>query len=192
MPAAAGGLTVSFNEAYATGKEGEKAYAKLDAACRRQRQPLATLPRKIDDATNLIDWFWGKPEAAEAPVFLVPEFNALVLIPPDRTRIDVYRTDLDQIFKEAKKDYLFAANEPVNSAVKGKEYKSTLLVKSSYGGLKYKLPVAPPGMQVAADGTMTWKVPADFSGTDAEVVLSVTDAKGQEILYPFSVRVRDS
>jgi hypothetical protein len=64
---------------------------------------------------------------------------------------------------------------------------SAIAVKSKKGGVKYRLEAGPKGMSVAADGKVTWKAPAE-GGTE-DVILSVSDATGQEIFHTFKVFV---
>jgi hypothetical protein len=42
---------------------------------------------------------------------------------------------------------------------------------------------------VTAAGPVEWRVPADFAGETATVILSVADASGQEVFKTFTIKV---
>jgi hypothetical protein len=57
--------------------------------------------------------------------------------------------------------------------------------------MKYQLSSGPEGMTVSPNGKVTWKVPDEFDGEDpTTVVVSITDASGQETLHTFELRIR--
>ena len=66
----------------------------------------------------------------------------------------------------------------------------TPTVKSRKGGVKLKLESGPTGMEVTPQGSLTWKVPADFAAGEQNVILSITDSSGQEIFQTFSLTVK--
>ena len=44
-------------------------------------------------------------------------------------------------------------------------------------------------MQVSPQGKAEWKVPADFAPGEVNVIISVSDSTGQEVLQTFTLRV---
>ena len=54
---------------------------------------------------------------------------------------------------------------------------------------KVKLDSGPEGMKVAADGTVSWAVPANFADTAVTVILTISDASGQETFHTFTLPV---
>ena len=70
------------------------------------------------------------------------------------------------------------------------ELRYDVAVKSKKGGVKVKLESGPAGMKVTPEGRLTWPVPKEFAGTEAEVLLSVSDASGKETFHSFKLSVR--
>ncbi|MBI1917848.1 MAG: hypothetical protein HYS12_24400 [Planctomycetes bacterium] len=74
-------------------------------------------------------------------------------------------------------------------AVRGKEYVCPLVVRSKKGGVKAKLEGGPAGMKVLPEGKLVWTVPKDFSEAEVDVILTVSDASGQEVFHSFKLTV---
>jgi hypothetical protein len=47
----------------------------------------------------------------------------------------------------------------------------------------------PDGLQVAPEGEVRWRIPADFGAAEAEVQVSIRDAAGQELLHTFRIPI---
>jgi hypothetical protein len=84
---------------------------------------------------------------------------------------------------------LSVQSQPPANATRDKPYTYQVDAKSAKGSVKYKLDSAPSGMKVSPEGKITWNVPADFDNAQAEVLLTVSDASGQEIAQPFKITV---
>lgn len=189
VPAAQGGLSLSINEVYEQG--AAECYLKAMLHVAGRPQPIAAFPKRIADLRDLVDWIMGRPRPFERHVFYLPEDGLLLMIPAKKDRIDTYRFPLDELLKETKQDYLFVSNQPNTIARRGEEYRHRLAVQSRAGGLKMSLSHAPAGMKLAADGTLTWPVPKEFTARKVEVGLSMTDAAGQQANCRFMVDVRE-
>jgi predicted Zn finger-like uncharacterized protein len=124
-------------------------------------------------------------------VHWIPDGKVLVTIPATSDRLLLYRFDPDEALAKSEIDYLYVTSTPVAVAVKGDTYVYPVVVKSKKGGVKIKLESGPDGMKVGADGRITWAVPKDFGQTEADVLLTVGDATGQEIFHSFRVAVRN-
>ena len=139
--------------------------------------------------SGLVDWLPGRWPPLERHVFVLPEWGVFAVIPKQKDRIDIHRFDLDALLKDAKRDYLFVASQPVTAATKGAAYRCPVVVKSNKGGVKTQLVSAPPGMTLGADGVLAWAVPPDFAAAETNVALSIRDGSGKEIRHAFTVRV---
>src|SRR5262249_57896922 len=122
-------------------------------------------------------------------VHFIPDAKLLVTIPDTKDKLVLHRFDLDAALDKAGIDYLFVTSRPPALAGKGIEYRYQIAVKSKKGGVKYKLDAAPKGMSVSPAGLVRWSVPADLDDKDVDVILSVTDASGQEALHTFKIGI---
>ena len=151
-------------------------------------RPLVTMPgsKEYDD---LVNWQTGQSQPFDRHIFLIPDAELLVVLPASNDKLILRRFNLDDLLAKSGVDYLFVASRPVTQAVKGSMYNYAPVVKSKKGGVRLKLDSGPPGMELGSDGRLTWKVPADFADAEALVVVTVTDASGQEVLHTFKVAV---
>ncbi|MFL5340599.1 MAG: trypsin-like peptidase domain-containing protein [Gemmataceae bacterium] len=188
VPALQGGLTLSLNEAYEAAV-GQNPYLKAQLHDGASAEPLATFPRKMDTLSQLVDWFFRKPQPFDRHVFFAPGIGALALLSAKNDRIEWHRFDLNVLLTEAKDDYLLVLTQPADVVQKGATFTYVPFVKSKAKGLTYTLDKPPAGMTVAADGTVTWPVPADFAQPAVETALVIRDVTGRELRQPFRVRV---
>jgi len=124
-------------------------------------------------------------------VFFIPDAKLVVTIPGTNDRLILHRFDVDQELEKSGIDYLLVTSQPVVQAVKGQPYRYDLAVKSKKGGVKCKLESGPAGMKVTPDGKLTWEVPRDFADAEVAVILTVSDATGQEIFHNFTLALAD-
>jgi hypothetical protein len=123
-------------------------------------------------------------------VHWVPDAKLLITIPDTNDRLCLYKIDLEQALAKSDIDYLYVSSNPPPVALKGSTYTYAMTVKSKKGGAKVKLESGPAGMKVGSDLKLSWPVPADFDQADVNVLLTVSDATGQEIFHSFRVAVR--
>ena len=64
-----------------------------------------------------------------------------------------------------------------------------ITAKARKGPIKYRLESGPEGMALDETGKVTWKVPADFKGTDADVIVRVSSDSGREAFHTFKVEI---
>jgi hypothetical protein len=148
-------------------------------------QPLASLPEvELPTGINLWD---REPFGFDKHILLNPAAKRLVVIPETNDKVVLYRFDLVDLLQKSGVDYLVVTSQPVTVAVKGSEYSYQVEAKSSKGGVRYRLDSGPDGMQVSKDGLVTWKVPADYAGASADVIVNVSDAAGQERFHTFTI-----
>ena len=113
----------------------------------------------------------------------------IVVLPPSNDRLVLTPFDVDAALEKSGIDYLLVTTQPTVTARRGEEYVYPVAVKSKKGGVTYRVDSGPPGLSVSPAGEVRWRVPADFKGTTAEVILTVRDAAGQEAFHVFSVRI---
>jgi hypothetical protein len=113
----------------------------------------------------------------------------LAVLPKSNDQLQLYRVDVDQLLEKADRDYLLTTSKAPATAAKGTAYTYQVVVKSKKGGVKYKLDSGPKGMKIAADGKLTWDVPADFDEEETDVIVTISDASEQEIFHSFKIKV---
>jgi hypothetical protein len=176
---------VSVNQQPDAPGEG-RGHVRLAVHPSGERRALFTLPRLAATKT-LEDWTTGVP-AFEQYVHYVPDARLLVVLPKARDRLILHRVDGDELMAKAGVDYLMVTSQPPLTAAPGETFRYTPAVRSKKGNARLRLERGPDDMTLA-DGTLTWKVPADASDL-VTVVLAVTDASGQEVFHTFTLAVR--
>jgi hypothetical protein len=120
---------------------------------------------------------------------LLPDAKLLVVIPPGRDRLVLHRFDPDEALQKSDIDYLFVTSLPQPSARCGETYTYPLALKCKAKGVRYRVELGPPGLQVARGGKVTWAVPAAFDSSEAVVVLNIRSDSGQECYHTFKIHV---
>jgi hypothetical protein len=111
---------------------------------------------------------------------LLPDAKLFVTIPTTNDRVILQRLDIDETLDNSGLDYLFVTSRAPLTATKGTTYQYEVKVRSRKGGVRYKLESGPQGMQIDADGKLSWPVPAGFTDRETNATIAVTDAAGQE------------
>jgi hypothetical protein len=186
LPALHGPFFLSLNET----KQGGQGGLSVGVHMGTERRALVTLPN-IDAVHGLVDWQTGQTQPFDRHVFLIPDAQLLVVIPPSKDKLVLYRFNLEQQLDKAGLDYLYIQSRPVTTAVKGQTYTYQVGVRSRKGHVRIKLDSGPDGMKVSPEGQLFWDVPKNFSAAEADVILTVSDASGQEIFHTFKIGVRD-
>jgi hypothetical protein len=138
----------------------------------------------------LTDWSNGWP-SFDRHLFLVPDAQLLAVLPASKDRLVLHRCNLEQLLEQSGVDYLFVPSRPPAVAVRGRPYVYAVAVRSKKGGAKVKLEAGPAGMKLSPGGALAWDVPKDFADPEAGVVLTVSDATGQEVFHTFQAAVQE-
>ncbi len=188
LPALHGPLYFSLNE---TAKEGrpDRATLRFSVHLPGDTRPLVSLPF-LESLDTLTDWRGGVPPFVRH-VYLIPDAKLLVILPDGNDRLVLHRFDLDELLAKANVDYLFVQSRPPTVGVRGQPFDYLLAVRSKRGGVKVKLDDGPRGMNLTPEGRLSWAVPKDFADTEVNVILTVSDASGQEVLHTFRLAVKD-
>jgi hypothetical protein len=111
---------------------------------------------------------------------LIPRAKLLVVVPGARDELRLYPADLDAALDKSGRDYLLYTSAPPTRFVKGKPFRYQAEVKAKKGPVTFKVEGGPPGMSVDKNGLVTWAPPADFAEKRVDVILTATDAAGQD------------
>jgi hypothetical protein len=122
-------------------------------------------------------------------VHFIPDAKLVVTIPGTNDQLILHRFDVEEALAKSGIDYLVVTSRPPATASRGSLYSYQLAVKSKKGGVKYRLDAGPEGMKVSPEGRLTWAVPRDFADREAVVILTVSDAPGQEIFHTFKINL---
>ncbi len=103
----------------------------------------------------------------------------------------IHRLDIEKLLAKAEYDYLVVLSQAPREAARGRPFAYTPVVKSRKGGLKLKLEAGPDGMQLTSGGKLTWNVPKDCAEKEVDVIVSASDASGQEVFHSFKLSIVD-
>jgi hypothetical protein len=127
----------------------------------------------------------------ERRLYVLPAQQRLITIPNERDRLIVRKFDLLTELRAADVDYLFIASWPPRVAEKGKPYRYQMQIESRRGKVKAKLDSGPDGMTLSENGLVTWTPSPALANAETGVVISVSDASGQEIFHSFVIRLAE-
>jgi S1-C subfamily serine protease len=134
---------------------------------------------------------WDREEFGhDKRIIFIPREKLIITLPAGEDRLVLHRFDPDLALEKSGLDYLYVTSEAPTTVKKGDSLSYQVTAKSKKGGVKYKLEFGPDGMKVAADGKVTWKVPADFADNEVPVCVNVTDSSGRERLHTFTLIVK--
>lgn len=138
-----------------------------------------------------VDWrseTWAKTTFLfDRRVIFDPTHGRLILIPLSNDTIIQRSFDLKTLLEQSGIDYLVVTSAPDADVKPGELWTYKIQALSSAGGVKFALELGPEGMKTANDGTLTWKVPASFTGTEKVIVL-VADEGGESTYHNFELR----
>ncbi|QEL13462.1 hypothetical protein [Limnoglobus roseus] len=123
-------------------------------------------------------------------VHFIPEAELLVVVNAAGNALTLHRMNLKTRLEAGGIDYLLVSSHPPGVVGRGTKFEYTPTVLSKQGGVKLKVESGPPGLTVAGD-TISWAVPESFDEATANVLLTVSDASGQEVFHTFALSVRD-
>jgi S1-C subfamily serine protease len=140
--------------------------------------------KDCDELKSASDLYW------EQRVHYYPNTGLLVTLAkqPGHDSLILRRLDLVEQLKKTGIDYLLVLSRPP-AAVAGKPFSYRLDIRSRNGGVKVKLESGPDGLQVSQQGQVTWSVPADFKEAVADVLLTLSDASGQEVFHSLKIPI---
>jgi hypothetical protein len=138
---------------------------------------------KLDDPTK-------NDFTLDKRVHYMPAAKLLATIRPSNDELVLRPVDLVGSLRKSGAPYLFIASQPPRTAFRRQKYQFQLDVQSSRTGFKYTLNSGPAGMEISPGGAVSWEVPADFDEDDPDVIITVTNAAGREVMVSYKLRVR--
>jgi hypothetical protein len=126
----------------------------------------------------------------EKRVHFYPRGSLLVTLSKEKDRLLLRRVDVKEQLEASGADYLVVLSRPP-VAKPGAAFTYKVEVCSKKGGVKVKVESGPAGLSVTPQGQVTWNVPAKVDEFRLDVVLSVADASGQEVLHAFTIELAE-
>jgi hypothetical protein len=117
-------------------------------------------------------------------VFLIPRARALIVLQARELRVRVLPVELEAEMARSGVKVPWVTSEPPRTFKVGTPLRYRMEVKSTAGGLKFKLEEPGAGLDVSADGVLTYKAPAD-APSEVRATIRVMDANGGTSLHSF-------
>jgi len=167
---------------------GTEAGSPADVYLMGDSRPIATLSGVTLPTSNEA---WTRSDfTQDKRVLFVPEAKLIAIIPNSNDRVVLHRFDIEQALAKTSIEFLFVVSRPPSTAYKGAQFTYAPRVKSKNGGVKLKVESGPEGMKAGAD-SIVWNVPKDFADGATDVILTVSDAGGQEVFHSFKLTISD-
>lgn len=147
------------------------------------RQLLTTIP----DLEELTGTF-GRSVPLDQRVFFLPTAHLLITLPTTNDEIVLRKLSIVDILQKSGIDYLFVESVPARAIAASKTFTYDIVTRSAHGKVRISLDSGPEGMKLKRN-RLTWKVPADFEPGPTSVILTLTDASGQEVFHSFTLKV---
>jgi hypothetical protein len=149
-------------------------------------QPIASLDQ-LGHGLSFDGWD-REPFGPWRRVFLVPDARLIAVLPPSNDQVVLYKFDAEKALEASGQDYLLVTSQPPRHIKPGETLTYPVKVKARQK-VTYKIDAGPSQMQVSSEGVLTWDVPKESTG-DHDVILTVTDASGQEVFHTFTIQVK--
>ena len=160
-----------------------KTHPTLSIFTANDRQLLTTIP----DLEELTGTF-GLSVPLDQRVFFLPTANLLITLPTTNDEIVLRKLSIVDILQKSSIDYLFVESVPARAIATGETFTYDIATRSARGKVRISLDSGPEGMKLKRN-RLTWKVPADIEPGPTSVILTLTDASGQEVFHSFTLKV---
>jgi S1-C subfamily serine protease len=184
VPAAEPGYFLALPNTCNPGSPPPNAQAQGEMVVYTEDRKQLFFLRGLEELKAVIDLPWEKR------VHYYPLAGLLVTLGVGKEYLAVRKLDLADQLEKSGADYLVILSRPP-SAKAGTAYSYNLDVRSKKGGVKVKLESGPPGLKVTPEGQVSWNVPATPDGIEADVIVTVSDASGQETFHTFKIQIGD-
>jgi len=124
----------------------------------------------------------------EKRIHYYPRVGLLVTVDPEKDRLVLRRIGLLDELEKLGANYLLVLSTPP-AAKQGGLFTYQLDVRSKQGGVKVELVSGPEGLKVSGSGQVSWTVPADLEASEFDVLVTISDASGQEAVHTFPLKV---
>lgn len=181
----------TYHPAYIMGVKGTgpyygqrpKAKPSISFFTANDRQLLITLPELEE-----LHGAYSARLPIDQRIHFFPNANLLLTLTPSNDELILRRVSLVEVMKEKGVDYLFASSVPPKRVTAGGTYTYELQILSARGRARATLDSGPAGMKLRRN-RLTWQVPATQEPGPQSVILTLTDASGQEVFHAFKVEV---
>jgi hypothetical protein len=163
----------------------DKAHLEASLNILGQERALLPLPALAPSLEGLVNFSSGRVQSLEQHVVFLPASELIAILPVARDRLILHRMSIRDALEKSGLDYLVATSSPPATFSPGKELTYQLQVLSKRGGVKFNLDSGPEGMTMTAGGLLRWSVPAAYPGKEEHVIITLSDATGQEVFHTF-------
>jgi hypothetical protein len=139
-------------------------------------------------SVKMSDWFHDDL-TIEKRFHFVPAAKLLITVPPSNDRLVLRHLDVDAILDRAGGEQLSILSPPTLTASAGHVLEHRIIARSRKGRVTCALADGPDGLKIAADGTLTWAVPAQLKGQVVTVVATLSDESGDERFHTIKITV---
>lgn len=115
--------------------------------------------------------------------FLMPDANALAILPATMDRVQIYKFDLKEELERTGCDYLEVTSNPSFNVIRGKDLSYQIDVLCKRGNPRFELQTAPNGMSITKGGQLNWKVPTILASKEVTATVVIADDSGQEVTH---------
>ena len=164
----------AFDERRIKGRNAPPPTIRVQVFASSNMQPIYTM-----DGVEL------NTPSQEPSVIFLPKEKLLAVVPEKRDRIVIRELDLTKLASGGGTK-LAVTSVPPTSAAPGSNFEYTIEAIPDTG-LTFKLEAGPTGMKVSPQGKVTWKVPVNPQEKTESVIISVRDAKKNEVLHTFDL-----
>ncbi len=139
-------------------------------------------------SVKMSEWFYDDL-TIEKRFHFVPAAKLLITVPPSNDRLVLRHVDVDDAIDHVGNDKLITLSAPTVTARAGLAFEHRIITRSRKGRVTYSLSDGPDGLKVATDGALTWAVPAQLKGQVVTVVVTASDASGDERFHTIKIIV---
>jgi predicted Zn finger-like uncharacterized protein len=180
VPAVEPGYFLSLANTCNPGTPPPHAQADGTAAVYNEDRKQLFFLRGLDELKARVPLAWDKR------IHYYPRAGLLLTLGGESDRLVLRRADLTEQLDKSGSDYLVVVSRPP-LAKAGTAFSYRLDVRSKKGGAKVKLESGPAGLKVTPEGQVSWDVPAKLDEPEAEVIVTIRDASGQEVFHTFKI-----
>jgi hypothetical protein len=184
VPAVEPGYFLALANVCNPGAPPPKAQAVGEAAVYTEDRKQLFFLRGLDELKVKAELPWEKR------LHYYPRAGLLLTVGAEGDRLLLRRVNLAEQLEKSGADYLVVLSGPP-AARAGQPFTYRLDIRSKRGGVTVKLESGPQGLQVTPDGQVSWAVPAKPAEPEAEVLLTLRDASGQEVFHTFRIAVAE-
>lgn len=189
LPAAQERYYLSLVKTLNPGAAGNAGNAHLEASLNilGQERSLLPLPELAPSLSGLVNFSSGQVQPLEQHVHFLPTSELIAILPLARDRLILHRLSIREALEKSGLDYLVATSRPPRAFSPGRELKYQVQVLSKRGGVKFHLDSGPEGMIITPGGLLRWSVPTQYPEKEEHVIITLSDATGQEVFHTFRV-----